>query len=350
MKFNCNLCSKEFDTYQARNAHKAIHNIQHIDTVKKQQISRDQTHIQQINTNREEYCINPKKCIYCNNVLIYENRNKQTCNYSCAAKYRNSQRVKVSIDLICIGCGDNIVKNTIYPNKIDKFCRKCQAKKSYIKNTKPKVVCVVCGEFNCKNKICEYYYTGGRKTLEALGLNIQNLGTKQILTDIVKVLECIMQEYENGIISSSDLLEKYETGYATFLRLCRITNIIPKTHSEANKIAYDRGRQPGFNGKFKTKWHTTWMNTKVFLRSGDEIEYAEKFDKQQILYEVESKRFKYIGVDNKEYIYIPDFYIPNENKIVEIKGSYFYNKDKETVEKKLEAARVRGYNVELIVC
>ena len=53
---------------------------------------------------------------------------------------------------------------------------------------------------------------------------------------------------------------------------------------------------------------------------------------------------RYIGKDTKEHIYFPDFYIISENKIIEVKSTYYYNKDLENNLLKKEACINNGLN------
>lgn len=43
---------------------------------------------------REKYYKNPNKCISCNNIIDYENRENKFCNHSCSASYNNKLRLK----------------------------------------------------------------------------------------------------------------------------------------------------------------------------------------------------------------------------------------------------------------
>ena len=98
---------------------------------------------------------------------------------------------------------------------------------------------------------------------------------------------------------------------------------------------------------YKDCWHITWNNKEVYLRSSYELDYAKELDKQQIDYEVEFKYIKYWDSQKQEYrCAIPDFYIPKDNMIVEIKSSYTLNK--QNMKDKMKAYKELGYNFKLI--
>lgn len=54
----------------------------------------------------------------------------------------------------------------------------------------------------------------------------------------------------------------------------------------------------------------------------------------------------YISYDGIQRTYIPDFYLVDENKIVEIKSSYTID---ENTKIKLETCKRMGYNTEIVV-
>ncbi len=64
-----------------------------------------------------------------------------------------------------------------------------------------------------------------------------------------------------------------------------------------------------------------------FLRSSYELEFAKQLDKRKIYYEVEDLRIEYYDTQKqKSRISIPDFYIPSDNQIIEIKSNYTLDK------------------------
>ena len=93
--------------------------------------------------------------------------------------------------------------------------------------------------------------------------------------------------------------------------------------------------------------HTTWNGKEVFFRSSFELDYAKELDEKQIDYEVEFSHIKYWDSQKQEYrCAIPDFYIPKDNMIVEIKSSYTL--DKQNMIDKKKAYLNLGYKFKLI--
>lgn len=100
--------------------------------------------------------------------------------------------------------------------------------------------------------------------------------------------------------------------------------------------------------RYKEGWHKTWDGKRVYLRSGEELKYAKKLDKQKLIYEVETISYFYFDTTEqkvkKGYI---DFYIPEQNLIVEIKGGHLL--DEQNIKDRLVILESRGYNYKLIV-
>ena len=115
------------------------------------------------------------------------------------------------------------------------------------------------------------------------------------------------------------------------------------------KNAYESGKfiqKPEFKD-FKAQNHISWNNKKFYLRSSYEKDFAEELDKQKIDYQVEGLRIKYFDSIKNEYrTAIPDFYIKEQNLIIEIKSPWTLN-FQNMVDKENEY-RKQGYNFRII--
>ena len=98
-----------------------------------------------------------------------------------------------------------------------------------------------------------------------------------------------------------------------------------KKHSE---VVSKTIREKVINGT----WHVSLAKNLHFEYKGEdlhgkwELKYAIYLDKNNIQWKRNKERFKYI-FENKERYYIPDFYLPDTDTYVEIKG-FETNKDK----------------------
>jgi len=82
----------------------------------------------------------------------------------------------------------------------------------------------------------------------------------------------------------------------------------------------------------------------IKLRSKLEAKYANILDKNNIDWYYECKSFQYIDKDNKRRTYTPDFFLPAQNKFIEVKGFKQSNADY-----KIEWLQNIGVNIEMIM-
>lgn len=165
-----------------------------------------------------------------------------------------------------------------------------------------------------------------------------------------KAFRLLYDLYFNKNLSKIQLKELYGLRENTIYNYFKKNNISLRTLSEALKVATIEGRNtiPFNNNIYKCGWHTTWDNKKVYLRSSYELDFANRLDKNKTPYEVEFKRFLYWNTKLNEWkIAIPDFYLPLENKIVEIKSDYTY--DSIEINDKITEYKSQGYNISVIL-
>lgn len=110
-------------------------------------------------------------------------------------------------------------------------------------------------------------------------------------------------------------------------------------------------KMPGF----KNSWHD------YILPSGTQIKLQgyepQALDMLLKIYKEEDILYKktdvpeiwYVGEDNKKHRYYPDFYIPKDNLVIEVKSEYTYNYDLNKNLLKEEATKKSGYNFELVI-
>lgn len=116
--------------------------------------------------NEEEYLENPKKCLYCENVIPYDSREKKYCNHSCSARYTNTKRnctwgnkIRESIhkylvenkikdsdkiglyDLTCKGCGVIFQNNRKEISYCSSNCRRIFKRKNMDEYQKYRLDC-----------------------------------------------------------------------------------------------------------------------------------------------------------------------------------------------------------------
>jgi len=302
-----------------------------------------------------------KKCEVCNNE-IKNYKSDRFCSKSCARKYStlndNKNETKLSK---CVKCDKiiNINKRSSHKNATCDNCRKIKkiiyrqkdikTQRKIIKDNK--IMCGYCGQEICKNKeVCNRY-----KIIPTLikyfGFDDSKLGSLDFYKEYYRIVDLIKTEYYENKLSLIELCEKYNHSEVwNFYKILDILDIDRRTLGESTQNALLTGRRNISNTEFNYKngWHKTWNNKKVYYRSSYELDYCKELDKKKIDYEMETVRIEYW--DNKQQKYriaIPDFYIPFDNLIVEIKCNYSY--DEQNMEDKVKKYKELGYNFKLIL-
>ena len=139
---------------------------------------------------------------------------------------------------------------------------------------------------------------------------------------------------------------------SNFAFIFKYLDIPKRTLSEAVRLNIKNGKcvstQINNQRPYKHGWHTTWDNKQVFYRSSYELDYAKELDEQKIEYKMENLRILYWDSQRQiQRVAIPDFYLPKQNKIVEIKSKFTYNE--QNMKDKFKFYKEHGYKVKLIL-
>ena len=315
-----------------------------------------QQYLEEIKKNKKEYKFNCKECGKEYSLKLTENEYKKGyyskyCSKKCSHTRHHSEETKEKIS--------NGIKNSekyqnnlqyirsknleIFENKNGKYIRK--SKKYY------------CGSKELDEKNLDISCRQSPKYFNKLipfGLDITKLYTEDFIQEHTKVKQLLYKEYVENCLSPQDIYNKYNckeyfNNSETLLHLFKDWKFPIRSYSKAVKNAWYTGNLELGNiyTQYKCGWHVTWNNKNVYLRSSFELDYAKELDKQQIDYEVEFKHIKYWDSQKQEYrCAIPDFYIPKDNMIVEIKS--LYTLDKQNMIDKKKAYLDLGYKFKLI--
>lgn len=258
------------------------------------------------------------------------------CSRSCANSRKFSGVKKVK----CNKCYLEFEADIRTPNS-QILCIKCRAAKH------PKKPCKKCGELPCPYpEIC-------KKSIKLLvtyfGFNISKLGSIEFLKEYYRVTNLLKEEYQDT--SLGFLSKKYNYPISYLQKLFVTLGLKTRTKEEGNR---KRLLEEGINlvnskSHFKQGWYHTWEDKQVFLRSSYEFKYAEKLDREKISYEVEALRILYWDSQlNKERVAIPDFYLLDQNKVIEIKAEKSIYFDPINMKDKEKAYLEHGYKFELV--
>lgn len=281
------------------------------------------------------------------------------CAHSYITKFDNKQELK---EAKCTKCGKSIYINkraSIYNCK----CNDCTLNAKTIKKLKIQkynryIKCPICGQnhlmyMSCNNDFCKNHNRQQfRSLIKYFGFDKTKLGTNEVENEFNKVRENLYDLYWNKHLSSIEICKRFNYPNVGNLtgKIFHYLNI-PSKNSKQSVLENMNHRNfiPQNNAKSygNEQWYTTWNNKEVFLRSSYELNYAKELDAHQIDYDVECLRIKYWDSQKQKYrCAIPDFYIPSQNLIVEIKSEYTL--DKQNMKDKFKAYKELGYNIKLI--
>lgn len=308
------------------------------------------------------------KCMNCGKELQisqseYDNSNSKHffCNTSCAATYNNSHREiteehkkKTSKTL-----RNNYKKKTGFYTREEKIKAEGGVYYKYTGSQKYKIKnirCKICGQKECiYPKICHsQHLTKKNYALENIGFDYSKLGSFEIYDEYFKIQYKLYDEYYNNFNSMNEIIEKYNLKDTHSLyNLFKFLQIKTRTVSEGLRNGMKTGRvnvsyfSEQSNYKYKHGWHTSWDGNKWYYRSSYELDYMNELDASQTNYIGESLRIPYYDTQQeKERTAFPDFYLPDDNLIVEVKSIKTY--DRQNMLDKVKSYKEHGYNFKLL--
>lgn len=264
------------------------------------------------------------------------------CSRSFSTKNDNTKLTKIAT---CVSCGKEIEVN----KRLDLSRAKC----SECKRIKKLGKCKICGndKKSCKRPdICKKHRIFPT-LIKYFGFDSSKIGSIEVYEEFERIKTILLEEYWIERLSLDDINIKYNY-YGNLRNLSKILESIDvkrRCLSDANINSYLKNKQ---NIKtsfiYKQGWHTTWNNKQVYYRSSYELDYCIELDSKQIDYEMEYLRILYWDSQKlTQRVAIPDFYIPSENKIVEIKSNWTY--DEQNMKDKIKAYKQHGYIVDVIL-
>lgn len=269
------------------------------------------------------------------------------CSKECAKSFSTKNDNKQLKEAKCVNCGKYFLigKRASLNN--------CKCKECSIK----KVKCNICGkEHNlgekCNNVFCfNHNILGFKLLIESFGFDKSKLGTPEVENEFNRIRNIIYKLYWEDNLCAKEIANKFnfKSKHSIGQTVFKFLDIPLRNVKTSAKNAVLTGRlKPSCSYMYKSKTYTTWNGKEVFLRSSYEEDYAKELDEQKIDYDVECLRIKYFDTKINEYcIAIPDFYIPSENMIVEIKSNWTL--DIQEMKDKLKAYLEQGYKFKLIL-
>lgn len=234
-----------------------------------------------------------------------------------------------------------------------------QSLKKYYKEHRQEKYCKFCGEviscdrnpsLFCSDR-CKIRNKQVPSLIKYFGFNPSIIGTNGVFTEWNRV-KCMLEDlYWKEKKTSTEICKmfNYPSNANLTAKIFKYMDIKPRTAQEAVCLNYKNGTlTPPSCNKFVKGWHTTYNNKKVYLRSSYEFGFAKYLDKLHINYTVEDLRIEYFDtIKQCKRIAIPDFYIPIENLIVEVKSYYTLNV--QNMIDKIKEYKAQGYKFLLLL-
>lgn len=293
-------------------------------------------------------------CENCGNPFDLSEENSYSsirfCSISCARSF-SSKNIDHSCTKLstCISCGKEIHIKINSSHKNSK-CDLCRRKNCF---------CPICGRLKnsfgkCDNNFClDHNPQHFRNLIKYFRFDEAKYGTEEVEDEFNRVRQELYDLYWDRGLSSTEiaLYYNYPGGSSNITQkfFKKYLNIPIKSQSYSIKENYVMGRTgigeipETKNYPYKHGRHLTWNNKEVYFRSQYELDYAIKLDNEGIDYDMECLKIKYFDTATQSFrCAIPDFYIPSQNLIVEIKSSYTL--DIQNMKDRFLEYRKQGYN------
>lgn len=254
-------------------------------------------------------------------------------------------------ELICPNCNTSF-ETSVHSSKKNAFCVKCSKEREYVKHYPN--WCPCCWLFLWKHynrKICN------KKQLfkwlhKYFGFDLSKIWSFDVIIEFYRIEKNLRKDYFIDKLSIPDLIKKYwyynhPRNFSKILDSFWIKKRSAREWSDLKRLSWNMplsiNKSPF---PFKQWWHTTRNWNQEYLRSSYETDIAEKLDFLKIKYITENPVISYIE-NWKERMAYPDFYLPDHNILIEVKSTYFRNK--ENMELKFKAYEALWYKCVLIV-
>lgn len=319
----------------------------------------------------------PHICENCGKEYTWDYRNdyfvrkkpSRFCSVECCNSHSSKFTVGKTKILTCPKCGESFVASIHAPYTMK--CDRCKQEEGmYIREASKRSMEGIRrlpsgspGGSESRNKVnrsfYKYKYEGDTligkfersgafkqktKTLKKLGFNFENPDVRE---EFLKIQEFLITEFEINLKSANQIEQENNLAQNVLTtRYFELFGIEKRNASEAAGAAVLTGKinlpQSAGGHSGCQGYHLDWEGNSHYYRSSYEEDLAKKLDERKIKYKTEVLRIKYF--DSKKGIYrtgVPDFYLPEKNVIIEVKGLRFY--DPENLKDRKEALNKLGF-------
>ena len=266
MEYICNICLKKFGNSQQLNAHKRSHTNYKYNTSKLKEYT-DKLHYDKI----EEYSKSNRKCKHCSKSLSYDKRDNIFCDNICSSLHYNNVNVNRTKNAICIDCNQKITIK--------------------IQNSTSNTRCI-----DCRRQ----HKTESQLKGKAIALS-------KIPYSLIECATC-KEVFKTKIYNKKQI--KQTCSKECMKILCSV-----KTKGKCGGIR----ENSGFGKQSK---YTKSDGEIINCQSTMELAICKVLDVLKLTWKRNLIGFSYLGLDECEHLYYPDFYIENFNVFLETKGFF----------------------------
>lgn len=129
----------------------------------------------------------------------------------------------------------------------------------------------------------------------------------------------LTEKDDDRVKKNSDKIRKYYQKHDASFKGKKHTKETKRKMSQTIKKRYEDGWMPKA-GRCKKIWYESDIAGKVSLDGTWELKVAIYLDLNNIEWKRNTERFPYFGEDEKIHYYTPDFYLPESDSYLEVKG------------------------------
>ena len=196
----------------------------------------------------------------------------------------------------------------------------------------------------CKYKPCKSRFFVQTSNIEKMGFDVSKIGTPEIFDEIDQLRDTLMHDYQTNGLTTLGVAQKYGIKAHRTIELLLYFFKVLERHEDVEMLNGTRVD----TRRLKSGFHTSWEGNTYRYRSSYELTYMKYLDENKIKYVYEGLIVPYFDTQkNKMRKSFTDFYLEEQNLIVEIKSIAFYNKQNQ--EDRVKAYKELGYKYKLIL-
>lgn len=289
-------------------------------------------------------------CEWCGDVFdnkqLYGKYDKgRFCSERCSKKFSSSRNRKT---VICSICGITASVPVLREDLCDTCYREVvKTKEQHAGNER---MCKYCGQEPCISPDVCLHYRMFPILIRYFGFKENTVGSVSVASEFYRIRDQLAVDYGNMSVLDIAKKYKYEKDPTTLYGTLRSLNIGRRTLSDATRRAWAGGKlKPCPSIQYKHGEHTTWDKNVVYCRSSYEKHFCEYLDSSKIHYEMEPFHVEYNHPDGTLHTYVPDFLLPAQHAIVEIKNEWTFKEEYAVILLKMKSVKDLSYKSYIIV-